>query len=288
LATAGAAPAAGARLARARAVAGVALGTAAGTACIVLALAGPAPAQCFAPGSPAGPQPGALAMLERALPETGGWSLESSATRWVGERSLETRALALAAGPAALRVALGLSQTGDPELGWTTLALALASASPEGGFALRALARRDRDVGALGAASLRDPLGLEAGAGAWLAPAPALRLWASAPQLELAGPAPPLVRPLELGARAGSDDVSAWLSLRAPRGGDDGERSAGLMLGFGAASAWAEARDVPLRASFGLCANLRALRLEARADAHPVLGETTRLVLAWRGRGERP
>jgi hypothetical protein len=254
----------------------------------VLAARRAAWAQDFAPASPAGPQAGAAALLERALPVAGpALSLESAATRWLGLASLETRAAALgvSAGPA--RVAAGLSQTGDPELGWTCAALALGAAGPEGGAALRVAGRCDRSEGPLAAGRLGLGAGYEAGAGAWLAAAPGLTLWASAPQLWTGGQDPPLSRPLELGARWAARELAAWVALVAPQRGDDGERSAGISLGSDALAVWAEARDGPLRGSLGVRGALGPLAAEARADAHPVLGETTRLSLAWRARGRR-
>jgi hypothetical protein len=255
-----------------------------------LALARPhgALAQDFAPASPAGPQSGAAALLERALPAAErAVSFESAATRWLGLASLETRgaALGFAAGPA--RFAAGLSQTGDPELGWTGAGLAVGGAGPEGGAALRVVGRRDRSEGPVGLGHLGRGAGYEAGAGAWLAAAPGLLLWASAPQLWTGGQDPPLSRPLELGARWAAHDLAAWVALVAPQRGDDGERSAGLSLGTDALAVWAEARDGPLRGSLGVRGVLGPLVAEARADAHPVLGETTRVSLAWRMRGAR-
>lgn len=256
-----------------------------------LALIASAPGACaqdFAPASPAGPQPGAAALLERALPaEAPLVALESSVTRWLASPALETRAAAVAFAPGALRVAIGLSQTGDPELGWTGAAIGAGLAADDAGFAVRAIARRDRALGALGHASARDAAGMEAGAGAWLAAGGGCVLWASAPQLMASGESPPLSRPLEVGARWTVPGAAVWCVLGAPRAGDDGSRLAGLSLGGADARVWAEARDGPLRASFGAIARVRALVAEARADLHPVLGETTRLALAWRPRSAR-
>src|SRR5262249_53573992 len=93
-----------------------------------LALTSRTAAQDFAPPAPAGPAPGAMALLERALPLPGTtWSAESAVTRWLGLASLETRACAVGGGTGPMRAALGLSQTGDPELGWTTAALAVGA-----------------------------------------------------------------------------------------------------------------------------------------------------------------
>jgi hypothetical protein len=252
---------------------------------LALAAAGPASAQDFAPASPAGPQPGASALLERALPaEPGAVSLESGATRWLGLAGLETRAAALAIAAGTARIAAGISQTGDPEIGWTGAGLAVGAAGPEGGAALRVVGRRDRSAGAVLAGHLELGAGYEAGAGAWLAAGEAIALWASAPQLWRAGQAPPLARPLELGARWRVPGLAAWFALVAPRSGDDGERVAGLELGRDALAVWAEARDGPLRASFGVRASRGVIAVEARADAHPVLGETSHLAVAYRAR----
>ncbi len=249
-----------------------------------LAVATTARAQDFAPAAPAGPQPGAAALLEHALPAgSPGPALETAVTRWLGFTAFETRHAAAGLGAHALRVALGVAQTGDPDLGWSAAALAVGACGPEGGAALRALARRDRNVGPLARTRAGgDAFGLEAGAGAWLAPAPGVALWASAPQLATGGEAPPLVRPLQLGARWTLAGGAAWLALTAPRTGDDGERLAGLALARGALTVWAEARDGPLRAALGVCAALGPVHVAAEVDAHPVLGETTRLGLAWR------
>jgi hypothetical protein len=122
--------------------------------------------------------------------------------------------------------------------------------------------------------------GVEAGAGAWVEAADGVRVWASAPQIWTGGMAPPLARPLELGVRVG-DENAAWLRLVAPRAGDDGERALGVSLYVAPLQAWAEVRDAPLRGSIGISAAISALRVDVRVDAHPVLGETTRLALAW-------
>jgi hypothetical protein len=241
-------------------------------------------AQDFSPASGAGPRPGALALLDRALPAGAAWSAEGLAVRWLGLAALETRAVAMSAGVAGARVAAGLSQTGDPALGWTGLGLAAGGASDAGGAAVRAVARLDRAGGAFEPARARTEGGVEAGAGAWLAFGAGTSVWASAPQLWIAGDAPPLLRPAEAGVRGGSGDVAAWLALAATRRGDAGERSAGIAIGGGRLSAWVEARDTPLRGAVGLYAARGALVLEARVDGHPVLAETSRLSVSWRGR----
>jgi hypothetical protein len=248
----------------------------------LLLIAPAAGAQDFAPAAPAGPTCGALALLERALPApSGAWSLESAVTRWLGLASLETRACAASGRLGPARIALGLSQTGDPELGWSAAALAVGACEPEAGAALRVLARHDRAAGAIADGQLARGGGVEAGAGAWLAAGEQLTLWAQAPQLRLDGAAPPLVRTLELGARWSGPGLSAWGALAAPRGGGDGVRTLGLELGRGPLALWAEVRDGPLRGSCGVRGAAAGLVLEAAVDAHPVLGETTRLALRW-------
>jgi len=255
------------------------------SACALLALA--ARAQDFAGASAPGADPGVWDLLDRALPSaSNSFSAAATQTRWWDLPGLETRAIAGGAGWRSWRASLGLSQTGEPELGWTALALALGSSGDGAGAGVRALTRRDRDAPWSLARALRPGAGLEVGAGAWLVAAPGVRVWASGPQMWTSGAAPPLSRPLELGVRAGQG-TGAWLRLVAPRVGDDGERALGVAIGIAPALAWAEVRDAPLRGAVGLNVTLAALCVEARVDAHPVLGETVRLGLAW-ARGARP
>jgi hypothetical protein len=203
-------------------------------------------------------------------------------------RDLETRAAALCGGWHTLRGSFGVSQTGAPELGWTALALGAGSASADAGAGLRACARVDRDAPWSAARVAAAGAGYELGAGAWLVPAAGVRVWASAPQMFTRGAAPPLARALELGVRAG-EDTGAWLLLRAPRAGDDGERALGVALALAPLTAWAEVRDSPLRGATGLRATAGAVGVEARVDVHPVLGETVRVALSWwHGPGEAP
>lgn len=242
-----------------------------------------AAAQDFAPASPAGPADGAAALLERALPAPlAPFSLEGVAVRWLALPQLETRALALLVPAGSMRAAAGLSQTGDPELGWTCAALAIGAAAGGAGFGLRAAARRDRIAGALRTSGAASGLGAEAGAGGWLAAAPGVTVWAQAPQLWRAGEAPPLERPLELGARLDAGALSAWLALGAARAADGGARTMGLALSRGALSVWAEGRDGPARGAVGVAADAGPLRVAARIEGHPALGETSRLSLSLR------
>ena len=240
-------------------------------------------AQDFAPALPAGPQQGGETLLERALPVHGEvFSLGCDVTRWLARTDFETRSLALRASWRSVSAALGVSQTGDPELGWSAAALAFGAADATGGAALRAALRRDRAAGALASSDLADALGAEAGAGAWLAPAPGMSVWASAPQLWTDGVPPPLARPLELGARIERDGAALWCALAAPAYGGDGERTLGGSIARGGLALWIEARDGPWRGALGVRAAFRNLVAALRLDTHPVLAETTRLSLAWR------
>ena len=249
-------------------------------AMLLLASAAPAVAQDLAGASPVGSLD-VHEQLERALPSPQpGFTAAAASTRWWGLRELETRSVALGGGWRSLRAAFGLSQTGVPELGWTTLALALGAATPGAGASLRAVTRRDRDAPWSVGQALAREAGVEVGAGAWLAPAPAMRAWASAPQVWHRGESAPLARPLELGVRAGGE-TAVWCTLRAPRSGDDGERALGMQLGLPPLVAWAEVRDAPVRGSAGLRARAGPIAVRTRVDAHPALGETVRIGIEW-------
>jgi hypothetical protein len=220
-------------------------------------------------------------LIERALPAPpSGFAASASSTRWWGLRELETRAVALAGGWRALRVAAGLAQTGVPDVGWTTLGVAAGAASATAGAAFRAVTRRDRDEPWSARYALAREAGVELGGGAWLAPHPAWRAWASAPQMWVRGEAPPVERPLELGVRAGSG-TAVWCTLRAPRPGDDGERALGMSLALPPFAVWAEVRDAPVRGSAGVSARAGPLAVRTRVDAHPALGETLRFGIEW-------
>lgn len=251
-------------------------------ACILcVAAAGRAGSQDFAGAAPAAGADDVFAALERALPAAAS-SLAAAAahTRWWELRELETRAAVIGAGWRGARAALGVSQTGAPELGWTSVALSAGGAGPDAGAAVRVCGRLERDAPWSAARALSSAAGLEAGAGAWLSPAAGVQVWASAPQVLVSGLSPPLPRPLEIGVRAGLTS-GVWLSLRAPRAGDDGERALGVALDVAPLVAWAEVRDTPLRGAAGVRARAAALRVDLRVDAHPVLGETVRVALGW-------
>jgi hypothetical protein len=232
----------------------------------------PAAAQDYGAPAPSGPDPSTLVFLERCLPppEVGGRA-DAAATRWYGLDELVTRSAALGGSFRSLRGALGISQTGETDLGWSAAGLALGAARPAGGAALRVVARWDRASGAREA-------GGEAGGGAWVQAGSGVRLWASAPQLGTWGIAPPLRRSLELGGVIEAAGVCAWLSRAAPvPPAADASHAAGLGLRAGPWSLWVEARDRPLRGLLGVGARAGPFSLGSAVESHPVLGETLRL-----------
>ena len=250
------------------------------TCAALLALARPLAAQDFAPAAGAGPVSGACALLERALPAPEPQTLAEALTAaWEGVPQLRTRALAAAAHWRSARVAAGLSQTGEPEWGWTCVALAAGAAHRTGGCALRLALTADRTAPFAQAAQAPALAGVTLGGGAWLAPGPGVRVWAQAPQCATRGAPPPLVRPLELGASLAREAARVWFALEAPGRGGDGERALGVALARGPCELWTEARDGPWRAALGVNARVRAITCALRADAHPLLGTRTTLVL---------
>ena len=87
-----------------------------GLAAAVLPVIGVAAAraQDFAAPAPPGPDPSALAFLDRALPAAeGGARIEAASTRWFGLPELITRVAALELGWRSFRSAAGVSQTGE-------------------------------------------------------------------------------------------------------------------------------------------------------------------------------
>jgi hypothetical protein len=252
----------------------------AGVALAVLTAA--AHAQDFEAPAPAWPPGSACALLERGLPApTTSPTLEGVATRWHGLAALTTRAASGAIGWRAARLGAGLSQTGEPDVGWTALAMAVGAAVPEGGGALRVVARRDR-TSRFGFDARGADVGVEVGGGAWIAAASALHVWASAPQMWTRGAAPPLARPLEVGGALDLGDVAVWLSRAAVQGyprGSRGEHAIGMLTGAGPLDVWLMARDQPLRGGVGVAARVHTLRVAAEVESHPVLGETARMSL---------
>lgn len=240
-----------------------------------------ASAQEFAGTTPGAQARGPGAVLEWGLVGAPATGMDVAVTRWFALPTLQTRAAALGAVFRSLHVALGAASTGEPDVGWDALAIGVGVGRPVCGVGIRAAVRRDRDWVAAPAGVLGRAVGAESGAGAWLQPGARVRVWVSAPQLWQRGVAAPLARPLESGVRLGDAQCAGWLVLRAASVGDDGARAAGLWLGRGPLACWAEVSDTPLRASVGVRAVRGMLACGARLDTHPVLGETTRLSLAW-------
>ncbi len=228
-----------------------------------------------------GPSATALGLLEHGLAADGrGIRLDASVTRWFAFPDLTTRSLAAGLGLGAVRSALGVSQTGEPPLGWSALGLALGGGGQAGAVALRVTARRDHDPAAV-PSPLGAGIGAEAGGGAWLNAEP-LVIWASAPQLWVRGVAPPLARPLEVGGSIHGPGIALSFSHSGPlRGrGMTGGHAVALGLGADAWRIWFEARDRPLRGMLGVSASVRIVVLAAGVEGHPVLGETVRLAIS--------
>lgn len=217
------------------------------------------------------------------------WGMPPARARWTGDGltigrhsipELTTRALAIGAGWRVLRGAVGLSQTGDPELGWTAGAAALGVSSSGGAIGVRGAARQDRyafaEPGALG-----NGTGIEVGLGAWLRPAAGLVVWSAAPQLWTRGLAPPLERGLRVGVQFTWSDLSTWVEqdVRAPGLDPAVSHRAGIALDAGTTRLWTAVRDAPLRAAVGLSAAASWIGVAAEAESHPVLGETLRLAV---------
>jgi hypothetical protein len=239
-------------------------------------LAHDASAQDFTSPSPPGPVAAPLSMLEWGLaPASPQVALEAAVTRWFAAPDLVTRSMALGGGIGPVRAAAGVAQTGDPELGWSTLGLGLGAAGPEAGAAVRAEARRDRTSdpfpGALGSG-----VGLEVGGGAWATAGDGLTVWAAAPEAWTRGVAPPLERGLQVGGRWSADDLELWVTHDASAR-DGGRTAAGAGLRSGPLALWFDARERPLRGSLGLAVSMAGFILAATVESHPVLGETVRL-----------
>ena len=98
------------------------------------------------------------------------------------------------------------------------------------------------------------------------------------PQSWTAGVAPPLDRPLEIGAAFEHDGLALWLTRAAPSSGAEADHGAGAALRSGTL-----VRDRPLRGGFGLVASARRLFVAAAVESHPELGETVRLSLGLTG-----
>lgn len=246
----------------------------------VIAHACVARAQDFASASPPVHATPALALLEDAwpTPESGFGVVAMRIDRW-GVPELATRAVAVHTSYRAGRMAAGVSQTGDPELGWTTVACAVGGVSRDVGAAVRACVRTDRRAAWGPARAIGPEATAEVGGGAWLRPAPDLEVRVAAPQLVQRGVAP-LARALGCEVRWGRESA-VWFALRAPRGGDDGERAIGVALTLAPCVVWGELRDAPLRARTGLTFAWRGMTCAVQLDEHPALGERVALALGW-------
>lgn len=248
-------------------------------ALLLLAFTSPASAQDFDLPAPAWPPAPVAGWFERALPPAAGAPVvEAGVTRWHGLDALATRCLAAGAGWRAVRAGLGLSQTGEPEIGWTALAGVAGAVVQRGGASVRVVSRRDR-TSRFGFDARGAAVGLEVGGGAWIEATDLIHVWASAAQMWTRGAAPPLARPLEIGAAADLGGVTLWLSRSGVTGAARGGRAAGLATAAGPLDVWLFARDQPLRGGLGVAARVRGLRVAAQMDSHPVLRETARFSL---------
>ncbi|NOT34446.1 MAG: hypothetical protein HOP12_09780 [Candidatus Eisenbacteria bacterium] len=218
-------------------------------------------------------------------PDRGGlrFVVESGFISWFGVPELSTRALAVGARWRGLALAAGISQTGDGELGWTTIAGASGLETESGGAAMRTVARRDRalefafDLDAPG-------WGFEAGAGGWVRASRDVRAWISAPSLWSDGAAAPLARGLEWGAEWRTAGLFAWFSHQsAPLAGEAAGASVALGAGcdLGRTECWVTGRDHPFRAGAGLALRLAQTTLRLDVEEHPQLGTTLRAALAF-------
>jgi hypothetical protein len=237
-------------------------------------------AQDFSSPVPAGPVSSPLAFIETGLaPARSGLAAEGSSTRWFALPELTTRAAALRLGFGAARIGLGISQTGDRDLGWNALGVAAGAAHAQGGGAIRLALRKDR------APLLETPLGrgvgLEIGGGAWVAASRVIRMWASAPQLWKNGQSPPATRALEIGGVLETRGVRASISRRADPMSGGAARTVDLGWNVGSWAASLSARDRPLRGGVGVSGGLRGLRVAASVESHPVLGETTMIAIGF-------
>lgn len=226
------------------------------------------------------PLSAAGAMLEDALPSVyAGPSLAAGTISWYGVPELSTRAVVAEGGWRAARGALGVSQTGDAELGWTTVALAAGVVAADWGVAARVLARRDRTTAfEFGAAPGEG--GIETGAGAWLGLGGGATLWASAPGLAVTGAEPPLARPLEAGVEWRSPGLTLWLARRsAPPAYGGATFAAGAASRAGPACVWLAAHDAPLAGSLGVALTYAACGVQAEVESHPWLPPTARIAV---------
>ena len=258
-------------------------------ACTLLLVVGvtSARAQDFAAASPAAMAPAALRLLEDGWPSVQAVSsVATSRTDWWAVPDLSTRALALQGAWRSWRAALGVSQTGAPDLGWTAVAWGCGVASARAGAGLRASVRCDRTTPWRVARLWTTESALELGGGAWLCPARDVVVRVSAPQLVQRHGAPSS-RALSCELHYGQASA-IWCALRAPHGGREGERVIGGALAIAPCRVWGELRDAPLRAATGVMVGWRGGSCGVRVDEHPALGRTVRVSLAWPDAGVAP
>jgi hypothetical protein len=245
---------------------------------MIFCFASRALAQDFAGAMPAMGD-GPLTFIEQGVIRRGpALAVESCVVRWLGLEDLATRSIAIGGRWRRVSAATGVSATGSDE-GWRAVGVATGYASTNAGAALRAVARREAAVDAIETVLGRGE-GLEAGVGAWVQTGEGLYLWMSHPQILVRGASPPLRRGLETGLRYETEGLSMWVARRSAAGREARHR-VGLGLEFGdVATIWAEARDDPLRAGYGVEARLELITFAISIESHPVLGETARLSLA--------
>jgi len=222
-------------------------------------------------------------LLERGLPEAGGrWSLTALHIR--RPLGLASRSLVAGGGIRRVRLAAGISRTGDANLGWSAAAGAIGVAFESGGAALRGVARRDDDAVA-GEAST----GVEVGGGAWVEGA-GLTAWTAVPQAWLAGAAPPLARGLSAGVDYRGGGTIAGIAREAPRRGYAEAAAWSARVGFdlGPLAVWGECREHPWRGGIGVSGSAGLVRCVAQVDAHPVLEPTARLAVTIGAGGRAP
>lgn len=264
---------------------------------VVASLAGLAPAlsaQDFATSAESAPATAPAAMLDSALPPRGAApGAEAFVLSRFALSALATRGAAAGLGWRSLRVAAGISQTGDPDIGWVAAGVACGVVHHAWGAGLRAVARRDQDP----LARWRSPhggSGAECGGAVWFDLARDATLWASAPQVWAFGVPPPLARGLTTGIRIGGPDARAWIAheARPATGTGTASHRAGFALGAGVFALRVEGFDGPLRAAIGVEAGIPLGRVHATMESHPVLGESVHLgiVLGMRapGPGDAP
>jgi hypothetical protein len=243
----------------------------------LLALVSLARAQDFESAGYGGTPATGLVFLDTGLPpEASSAGFEAVTASRFGLAELSTHALAAAGGWRSLRLAAGVAQTGDAEIGWSGFGAAAGAANKVWGAGVRGVARRDRfAAGVLN-------WGAEFGGGVWLRPWTAGWVWASAPAIATSGLAPPLARGLAMGAAFEGAGVRIWFEHEAlPEApATRASHRAGLAMNSAPLGVWVEGFDAPLRAAAGIHARAGFVTVRAQAASHPLLGETMRIALS--------